>query len=93
MDDTDPSGTNNGLYIRAIYAYLSKELGLTGRLYVDVCQQDRLIVNGVLINIKLWQNSDRFRLLSKDGAEHYEVRITKAALNVASVKVNPDVIV
>ncbi|KAL4231800.1 hypothetical protein ACF0H5_009376 [Mactra antiquata] len=93
MDDTDPACRNNGLVMRSIYTSQSKQLDLIGRLHVDVCQQDRLIVNGVPINIKLWQNSDRFRILSKDDAESYKVRITEAALNVASVKVNPDVIV
>ena len=92
MDDTDPNGRNNGLFLRASYTNRSKELELTGRLHVDLCQQDRLILNGVPINIKLWQNSDRFRLLSKDGAESYKVTITDASLKVASVKVNPDVI-
>ena len=92
MGDTDPNGRNNGLFLRASYTNRSKELELTGRLHVDLCQQDRLILNGVPINIKLWQNSDRFRLLSKDGAESYKVTITDASLKVASVKVNPDVI-
>lgn len=93
MGDTDPAGKNKGLFIRSFYTAQSKELDLIGRLYVDVCQQDRLIVNGVPINIKLWQNSDRFRLLAKDDMESNKVRITEATLNVASVKVNPDVII
>lgn len=92
MDDTDPSGRNSGLFLRAVHRTLSKELDLTGRLHVDICQQNRLILNGVHINIKLWQSSDPFRLLAKDGSENYKVRITEAALKVASVKVNPDVI-
>lgn len=93
MRNTDPAGANNGLYVRAHYTVLSKEVDLIGRLYVDLCQQDRFVVNGVPINIKLWQQSDRFRLLSKDGTEHYKVRITEASLKVALVKLDPDVIV
>lgn len=92
MDDADPSGKNNGLFLRAKYTALSQELDLIGRLHVDVCQQDRLIINGVPINIKLWQSSDRFRVMTS-GEEQYKVKITEAALKVASVKIKPDVIV
>jgi len=92
MEDTDPGGTNNGLYKREKSTNDSRELDLIGRLSVDVCQQDRLILNGVPINIKLWQSSDRFRLLAKDETESYKVVITEAALKLASVKVDPSVL-
>lgn len=92
MDDTDPGGTNNGLYAREKSTQESKELDLIGHLRVDLCQQNRLIPNGVPINIKLWQASDRFRLLAKDDTESYKVIITEAALKLASVKVDPNVL-
>ena len=53
FDDTDPGGKNNGLYLRSKFTELSKEIDLFGRLKVDLCQQDRLIVNGVPIYVKL----------------------------------------
>lgn len=93
IDDTDPvGGRNNALFERAIYTKESKELDLIGRLPVDLCQQPRLILNGVPVTVKLWQNSDSFRLLAKDGTNRYKVVITEAALKVATVKINPSVL-
>ena len=94
MANTDPSGGINGLYARSMYTINSKEVELMGRLQVDICQQDRLILNGVPINIKLWHSADPFRLSAKsDSTEKYKVTITEASLKVATVKVNPSVII
>ena len=94
MDDTDPGGSNSGLYDRHKFTMLSKELDLTGRIQVDLCQQNRLIPNGVPLNIKLWQSSDAFRLSAKMGvAEKYKLKIVQASLKVAYVKLNPSVII
>ena len=92
MDDPDPSGANNGLFVRSAATVESKEMDLSGHLCVDLCQQERLILNGVPINLKFWQTSDRFRILAKDGTESDRLQITDAALKVALVKVHPDVI-
>ena len=91
MDDTNPGGKNTGLFLRATRAVLSKEIDLTGRLHVDICQQDRFILNGVPVNIKLWQHSDGFRLLSKKDSENFRLHITEASLKVALIKLKPDV--
>jgi len=91
MDNSDPGGPNSGLYIRAKSTVFSKEIDLTGRLHVDICHQDRFILNGVPVNIKLWQHSDGFRLLAKDGAENFRLLITEASLKVALIKLKPDV--
>ena len=92
MDDGDPSGENNGLFEREKFTSLSKEIELIGKLHVDLCQQDRLILNGVPLNVKLWQSPNTFRLMAKDTTENYKVVITEAALKVATVKVDPHVI-
>ena len=94
MSDTDPAGANNGLYLRSFYTNGSKEVELMGRLRVDLCQQERLILNGVPINIKLWQSSDAFRIVAKnDATDKYKVNIIDASLKVAYVKVDPSVII
>ena len=92
IDDPDPSGTNDGLFIRSAAKVEIKEVDLSGHLYVDLCQQESLILNGIPINHKFWQTSDRFRMLAKDGTESYRFQNTDAALKVALVKVYPDVI-
>ena len=62
---------------------------MKGPLQVDICQQEREIINGVPICIKLYLSSNPFRLIaSADRA--YKVIITDAILKV---EVNPEVMV
>ncbi len=92
MEDASPNGGNKGLLGRANYTIGGKEAELIGSLALDLCQQDRLLLNGVPLNLKLWQNADSFRLMT-ELEEKYKVVITDAQLKVAVVKVNPSVIV
>ena len=93
FDITDPSGSNKGLFDRAKVTSGGKTIDIIGKLHVDLCQQDRLLVNGVPLNIKLWQSSNAFRLSAESDAEAYRVKIVEAALQIATVKVNPSVII
>jgi hypothetical protein len=92
MDVGDPSKTNKGLYDRWEYTKKSNTVDLIGGLKLDFCQQDRLLLNGVPVNLKLWQSPDAFRLMAKDNSEKYKLKIVDASLNVAIVKVNPGVL-
>jgi hypothetical protein len=59
-----------------------------GPLLADVCNQDRLILNGVDIDIKLWPNKDPFRLTTfPDGTEAY-ILLEEVKLNVCKVTVS-----
>jgi hypothetical protein len=77
---------------RSTYTANSAVVELEGPLYVDICQQDRLIPNGVRIGIKLYQNSDEFRLFG-DGHDKYVLDLVDIVLRVAHVKVNPGMMV
>ena len=90
MVNPDSTGPNVGLYRRALYTHEGQEVDLIGHLALDLCQQDRALLNGVPVHIKLWQNADTFRLMSTDSG--YHVKITDTFLKVAMVKVNPAVI-
>jgi hypothetical protein len=92
MDETTPDGGNKGLLGRANHTIGGKEVELIGSLAIDLCQQDRLLLNGVPINIKLWQSADSFRLMT-GLEEKYKVVITSASLKVATTKVNPVVLI
>ena len=91
-DDTDPAGRNNGLYIRATWTSESKTYDVIGRLQVNLFQQDRLLLNGEPVNIKLQQSKDPFRL---DTATDVNAKlvINEAILKVAMVKVDPEPII
>jgi hypothetical protein len=92
MDDGDPSGSNQGLYKRAIYTE-GKTVDLIGGLKLEFCQQDHLLLNGVPLNLKLWQTPETFRLMAKDKTENYKLKIVDAVLRVAITKVNPGVLI
>ena len=92
-DITDPSGSNRGLFERAKYTSGGKIVDLIGKLHVDICQQGRLLLNGVPLNIKLWQHNNPFRLAADSAKEAFRVKLIDAALHIATVKVNPSVII
>lgn len=93
-DDTDPAtGRNNGLSLRSVWTMQSKTFDVMGRIHIDLCQQDRLLLNGVPVNIKLWQSKDPFRLAAASGTEAYKLVIREAALKVAMVKVDPKLMI
>jgi hypothetical protein len=91
MDVSDPSGTNQGLFNRSMYTY-GKTVDLIGGLKLDICQQDRLLLNAVPINLKFWQTPDTFRLMAKDNTKQFKLHIVDASLEVAIAKVNPGVL-
>ncbi len=93
MDDPSTNGGNSGLYSRASYTKGGSEAEMIGPLAVDLCQQDRLLLNGVPLNLKLWQSPDPFRLMSPQAEQKHKVVITDASLKISLVKVDPSVII
>jgi hypothetical protein len=88
MDVGDPSSSNQGLYFRSTYTNDGNAVDLIGGLKLDLYQQDRLLLNGVPLNLKLWQSPNAFRLMAKDNSEKYKLKIMDASLKVAISKVN-----
>ena len=92
MDSTDPpAGKNTGLYYRNVYTEGGKVAGLQGPLYLDICQQDRFILDGVQVNFRMWPNQDSFRLMSGSENANEKVIILDAVLKVCTVKLTPGV--
>ena len=92
MDGTGLSGNNIGHYDRAVHTQNSKIAVLEGPIRMDICQQERLIVNGVKLKIKLSQMDDAFRLLCGDD-KAYKVEIVDSVLKLCQVKLKPQVLV
>ena len=92
MDSTDPpAGKNTGLYYRNVYTEGGKVADLQGPLYLDICQQDRFILDGVQVNFRMWPNQDSFRLMSGSENANEKVIILDAVLKVCTVKLTPGV--
>ena len=91
----DKSGTKlqtPGLEWRFNFTRKSQSVDLEGPLYLDLCQQDRYLLNGVAVNIKMWPSEKSFYLLSPEpDADKYKVVIEEAKLQVCVVKVKPEI--
>lgn len=84
---------NPGFYLRQRGTKGGKILQLMAPLCLDLCEQDRLLLNGVEINLKFWRNKPSFYLNSGGENTRYEFIITDAYLNVCMVDVSPAILV
>ncbi|XP_075772970.1 uncharacterized protein F54H12.2-like [Pelodiscus sinensis] len=82
---------NEGFQRRAKLTSNSRKLDLLGVLHSDLFFQEKLLLNGVDLKIKLTRSKDAFCLMSGNVAENYKVHIISAALFVKRVKVVPGV--
>ena len=92
MDENGVTGGNIGHYERMLHIANSKVLVLEGPIRMDICQQERLIINGVRLNIKLTQADNAFRLMSS-GKIPYKVDIVDAVLKLCQVHLNPGILI
>lgn len=92
MDVADPSAAspNSGLKTRYSFIKDSSTVELVGPLHVDLFYQDRLLLNGVSIRIRLNRSKNSFSLLSAMGDADYKVVISHASLFVRKVKLYSD---
>ena len=96
MDEADPeaeTGANSGLFERAKYTQNSKVVVVEGSIAHDLFQSERYLLNGVELDIKLWPTRNEFVLMTSETTKKYKVKIVDAVLQLATVKVNPGVLV
>ena len=78
--------SNQGFKKRQYWTIGSNQVTLIGRPHLDLCFQDRLMLNGVDIKMRLLRSKDSFNLMG-DG----HVKIEDVSLFVRKVKVDPSV--
>ena len=83
---------NEGLTQRAKWFAGTGTAEFVGPLLADICNQERLILNGVDIGIKLWPTKDAFRLMSSPVGLKCKLLLKKVFLNVCKVDINPSVL-
>ena len=95
MDDFQAKDTGNtGLSNRYNKTKDGKKVIYKTKLFSDICQQERLLVNGLPINVKLYPSTDQFSLLYKtqpstsEASKSYSVNIEDATLIVPFAKIN-----
>jgi hypothetical protein len=82
-------GEAEGYVARWMLFIAGQEVDFIGPLNADICQQNRLILNGVEIQIRMWPSKDAFRLLTTDTTDAYKMEIVDATLNVCKVSPSP----
>lgn len=93
MNDSDAlSGGNFGLFQRAKMSEDSAFVDLVGPIYKDICQQDRFLINGVQVAIKLWPNRDAFCLMSSENGMKYKIQIDDVILRCCYLKITQGVL-
>ena len=88
MDDTDLE--NEGLVARREIMTKKKTIDLIGHIHGDIFNQDRLLLNGVEMRIRLIRSKDSFCLM--DPAGIHSVQVLDANLLVRRVKISPGVL-
>ena len=92
MDASGYLGSNPGYIERARITKDGQSASLEGCLYLDFgIEQNRAILNGVNINLKLFQATDEFRLM-RLGTNNYKLKINNAVLKVCHVAINPSLL-
>ena len=91
MDDTfDASNPNTALKRRAQYIRGNRALDLIGHLHCDVFNQDKFLINGVEVRMRLVRSKDSFCLMESKTIS--KIHILDASLFVRRAKVSADVL-
>ena len=78
---------NDGFIARGKMTSKSKSVEMMGRLHCDFFQQDRYLINGVEMKLKLIRSPEAFHLMADD--DKYLTIIEDVSLFVRKVKLNP----
>ena len=93
MEITTYLGGNPAFTYRAEKTKDGGSVTLEGALHLDFAfGQNRAILNGVAINVKLFQLGNAFRLM-QNGVKVYKFKILSAVLKVCHIGLNPSVII
>ncbi len=87
----DELTSNEGLKKRSSLMAKSRTLDLVGRLHSDIFHQDKLLLGGIAMRLKMTRSKDSFVLMSSEDNAAYRVTITKAVLRVRKCRVSPAV--
>ena len=80
---------NDGLVFRNKLTSGGRIASFEGTLIADICQQERCIINGVDIQIKLYPNTNAFNLLTGKEGVNYKIIIHDIYMKMCMVNLNP----
>ena len=91
QSNPDAPPYNPGLKTRHKWFKDSATVEFIGPLMTNICNQDRLLLPGVDIDIKLWPTHDEFQLITHPEGLKCKLIIDEIYLNVCKVSVSPEV--
>jgi len=89
LDSSQELKDNNGYTTRLKYIGNSQTVKLYGRLHADLFNSDKMIINGVDINIKLTRTPEAFYLLASTDDTKVRIKILDATLFITQVELKP----
>jgi len=89
MDNCEEA--NQGLVSRRRYVSGSRYVDMIGHLHVDLCNQEKFVLNGIEMRFRLIRSRNSFTIMSKTVTD-YKVDIAEVNLFVRRCKINPSVL-
>ncbi len=83
---------NKGLISRQVFTKGGRPFDLLGHLHCDVFNQDKFLMNGVELRVRLIRAKDEYCLMD-DTTLNYKVNIMEASLIVRRVKLSPGILI
>jgi hypothetical protein len=83
----DIADANVGLVKRRAHFAKSKCVPVLGKIHADIFNQQRYLLNGVDLTIKLLRNADKLVLMGEEN-KNYKLHIKRASFFVRKIKVN-----
>lgn len=90
MDTCDDD--NKGFYTRWSWSKGGAEVEMMGHLHGDIFNQEKFLINGVELRVKLVRTKETFNLMCSDTASKFKTVITSASLIVRKARINPSVL-
>lgn len=90
MNNTDDQ--NTGFIERQKFVKESKEVEMIGHLHGDIFNQEKFLINGVEMSVKLVRSRDSFNLMCSTEDVRLKVIITDATLMIRKARINPSVL-
>ena len=93
MEDAaiDDAGANTGFKTRARIASESNLIDMLGRIHGDLFFQEKLLLNGIGMRIRLVRSKDEFVLVTGERDARYKAKIVEAVLLIRKVCILPAV--
>jgi len=89
LDPSEELKDNNGYSTRLKYIGNSQTVELYGRLHADLFNSDKILINGVDMNIKLTCTPEVFYLLAPKDDTKVRIKIFDATLFITQVEFKP----